>query len=316
MPYASHKLMTTNSQVIQEIHVELLSSRQRLSDYLIGKIFHIPSRKGVKKEIEKKRVYLNGVVGKTADWVIGGEFIEIFTDTQERTIVRMPRGLKIDLLYEDDYLAFINKPAGIAVSGNYHRTVKNILHAVLSPSIARDRLTHPLPVHRLDAPTSGILLVAKTRTVLVSLSEDFENKRIHKEYLALCMGEMLGAGLLEDNIDGKAAQTYYNSMYVKRSAKYGPISMLKLMPVTGRTHQLRIQLSRVNRPILGDRKYGLENSIVKGYGLFLHARSLQLYHPVTGLHLKIVAPVSRKFQKFIGKQINVEQLSAAVSHTV
>ena len=148
---------------------------ERISEYA-RKIFpNIPSRKGIKKAILRNEILLNGKPVETGRWVQPGNQID-WVDLE----LKMPKilPLKLEVVFEDEHLAVINKPAGIIVSGNQFRTVENALLHNISKSIEKDSLRKPRAVHRLDSPTSGLLLVAKTALAHLKLSQQFEAKTI------------------------------------------------------------------------------------------------------------------------------------------
>jgi len=189
----------------------------------------------------------------------------------------------------------IHKPAGILVSGNRFKTIAKALAQNIKPSTLPDATT-PQPVHRLDYPTTGILLVGKTSSSIHALNKMFENKEIKKTYYAVTIGEMDCRGKIISKIDGKKSHSNYSLKASVPSKKYGKLNLVKLEPQTGRRHQLRKHLSCIGNPILGDQEYGIENLILKGKGLYLHAYSLEFTHPFTNenIHLKDELPQSFK----------------------
>lgn len=267
----------------------------RLSDYLPGKIDEIPSKKGIKKAIVKGHVKINGRIGKTADFLTGGEHIEIFEDKPKGDSQNVR--LTLEIIYEDEYLAIINKPAGIIVSGNMKRTIENALANNLEQSSLPDRLLDPQPVHRLDAQTSGALLIGKTRSSVTALNKLFEERKIEKVYHAITIKKIDEKGEINTPIKGKNAETNFAALAAKESDKYGALNLLEIKPTTGRKHQLRIHLSSIGNPILGDKEYGIKNLISRGNGLYLHASSLKFDHPFEDKKVNIEIPLPSKFTK-------------------
>jgi len=139
--------------------VPALSEEVRLSDYVAGIFKSIPFKKGMKKAIERGKVQVNGEVAKTSKYLKGGEEIVLFDLDDEINIPVFE--MKLDVLFEDDHFAIINKPPGLVVSGNKFQTVENALPHNLKQSQLVDSLIRPQPVHRLDFPTSGLLLIGK-----------------------------------------------------------------------------------------------------------------------------------------------------------
>ncbi len=191
----------------------------------------------------------------------------------------------------------IYKPAGINVSGNQFRTLQNALPHNLRPSTKLDVLDRPLPVHRLDNQTSGLLVVAKTKLARINLGKAFEDKSISKVYHAVVIGKVEGSGKIEFPIENKECKTLYRTIDVVPSLKNKYLSLLELEPKTGRTHQLRIHCSTLKHPILGDKVYGDEGMVLKSKGLFLCATRLQFNHPTSNELLKFSIPTPHKFLK-------------------
>jgi 23S rRNA pseudouridine1911/1915/1917 synthase len=208
----------------------------------------------------------------------------------------------LDVVFEDDYLAIINKPAGIVVSGNKLMSVVNALPKNLKRSPLEDALKRPLPVHRLDFPTSGLLLIGKTTSAVTALGKLFEDKEIKKIYHAITIGEMKDKGNVKTAIEEKEAFSKYKVIERKVSGKYNGLNMIMLEPSTGRRHQLRIHMSSIGNPILGDKDYGKEGFILQGKGLFLHASMLEFMHPQTGDIISITQPLPNKFRKLFPEE--------------
>ncbi len=203
---------------------------------------------------------------------------------------------QLEVLFEDDYLAVIHKPAGILVSGNSFKTIANALAQNIKGSNLPDA-TPPQPVHRLDFATTGILLVGKTSSSIRALNKIFENREVEKTYYAVTIGEMNDRGKITSEIDGKKSQSNYTLCESVPSEKFGKLNLVQLEAQTGRRHQLRKHLSNIGNPILGDKEYGIENLILNGKGLYLHAYSLKFIHPFTNeeVHLKDEFP--QRFKK-------------------
>ena len=190
----------------------------------------------------------------------------------------------------------ILKPAGILVSGNSFKTITNALAQNIQPSTLTDA-TKPQPVHRLDYATTGVLLVGKTSSSIRALNSMFKDKQVEKTYYAVTIGEMSDQGKITSEIDGKKSQSDYELVEAVSSKRFGKLNLVKLKPQTGRRHQLRKHLSSLDNPILGDAAYGIENLILKGKGLYLHAHSLSFIHPFTKklVYLKVQLP--NRFKK-------------------
>lgn len=270
-----------------------LDKAVRLSDLTRGIFKTITSRKGMKNAIKAGLVKINGDIGYTADYIKGGETIELYQSKIQNNIPAI--NLKLEVVYEDDYLAIINKPCGIIVSGNKKWTLGNALSNNLKVSTQNDALHRPEPIHRLDYPTSGVLLVGKTTQAVMDLNRLFEDRSIEKTYFAVTIKAMENNGIIDTPIDNKTAFTEFKIISKLVSPKYDFLNLTELSPHTGRRHQLRIHLSGMGNPILGDQKYGIEGLILLGNGLYLHAASLKFIHPFTGKLISVKIPLPKKF---------------------
>jgi len=286
--------VSKNLLKIESHRVPELSQKVRLQEYGVGLFRRLVSRKAVKNAIKKGLVFINSERGYTGDWIIGGETIDLFQDLDDK---KPELDFELEVLFEDDHLAVINKPAGILVSGNKLYTIENALSFNLKKSTQPDALSRPDPIHRLDYPTTGALLVSKTATLLMELNQLFENRLISKSYMAVTMGSMSESGTIETPIDGKASRSEFTKLESIASPRFEFLNLVRLHPHTGRRHQLRKHLSEIGNPILGDHRYGIPGTVLKGKGLYLHAHSLQFEHPVTKKEVSIAAPLPKKFGK-------------------
>ncbi|NJB72607.1 23S rRNA pseudouridine1911/1915/1917 synthase [Saonia flava] len=243
-------------------------------------------------------VFVDGKIASTATMIKGTERITY------SPAIEVERGkklvLKLEVVYEDDYLAIVNKPAGILVSGNSFKTITNALVLNLDRSGQVD-VTKPQPVHRLDYPTTGLLLVGKTTSSILALNQLFQNKEIAKTYKAVTIGPMSIKGSINQTIDVKEAESFYEVLKTVPSARFGCLNLVKLVPTTGRRHQLRKHLSGIGNPIFGDLEYGQDNLILKGKGLYLHAFSLEFIHPFTHKRMHVKKNPPTKFDKIFAE---------------
>lgn len=272
---------------------------ERISEYA-RKIFpNIPSRKGIKKAILRHEILLDGKPVETGRWVQPGNQID-WVDLELKTPKILP--LELEIVFEDEHFAVINKPAGIIVSGNQFRTVENALLHNISKSKQKDALRKPRAVHRLDSPTSGLLLVAKTALAHLKLSQQFESKTISKKYQAIVIGDIHEEGVLDNPVAGKPSLTHFKKIKSVPSLKNEWLSLVDLFPQTGRTHQLRIHLSDFGFPILGDALYGIEGLILKHKGLFLCAVELNFSHPKTGERVEVKIKAPQKYETLLRRE--------------
>ena len=258
------------------------------------------TKSALKKALKKQYITVNDVIATTATFINGGECIRLSIPND--SIPKKKLVFKLKVLFEDEYLAVIHKPAGILVSGNSFKTIANALTQNIKISSQPDA-TIPQPVHRLDFATTGVLLIGKTSSSIRALNKMFENKELKKTYFAITIGEMNCQGEISSEIDGKKSQSNYTLLQSVPSKRFGQLNLLQLAPQTGRRHQLRIHLSNIGNPILGDKEYGIENFILNAKGLYLHANSLQFIHPFTNEEVHIKDEFPLRFKK-IFSQIN------------
>ncbi|NIJ46228.1 23S rRNA pseudouridine1911/1915/1917 synthase [Wenyingzhuangia heitensis] len=265
----------------------------RLSDYAVGIFLTIPSKAGIKKALKKGLILVNNKRGVSGQFINESDQIELLED---ETLIKKNIDLDLEVLWEDDYLAVIYKPAGLLVSGNKAKTVTNALPHNLQTSSLTDSVK-PQPVHRLDFATSGLLLIGKTATSIRELGKLFENKIIQKNYTAVTIGAMQLQGTVNVAVDEKESISSFQVLKTIASEKYEYLNMVLLTPHTGRRHQLRKHCASIGNPILGDVEYGLEGKILKGKGLYLHASSLSFIHPYTREKLTIQKEIPTKFNR-------------------
>ena len=270
----------------------------RLQEYA-GTVFEkLQSRSAVKKHINKKCILIDGQIAKTGNWIKAGQIIELISpNTNPKKVFQ----LQLEVLYEDDYFAAVNKPAGFPTNGNYYKTIENALPFNLAPSSIKDVLNFPKPVHRLDNPTSGILLVAKTKSAQISLHKQFETKEIQKEYHAVVVGKLPKNGSIETDINEQKALTEFKTIKQIQALQNEYLTLVQLFPKTGRTHQLRIHLSGLGFPIVGDKLYASKN-VMMHKGLFLAATKVEVTHPITQNKLTISSAIPKKFDSYLTRE--------------
>lgn len=210
---------------------------------------------------------------------------------------------KIEVVFEDEYMAILNKPGGLPVNGNLFKTLENTLPFNLKASKEQDALDIMRPLHRLDGPTCGLVLVAKTERAQVVMGQQFEHKTIRKRYKAVVIGKLKEAkGAIDTPIEGKPCLTEYEVENTSRSAKYNELSLVNLYPVTGRTHQLRIHMSELGHPVIGDKFYSDDNDITNGKGLMLCSDKVWFNHPITDKPIEVEIEIPNKFRKYMERE--------------
>lgn len=266
----------------------------RFQEYGVGVFKTVSTKSALKKAIKKGRIFIDCNIATTAKYITGGEKIELKELQENSTSKKLT--LRLDILFEDDYLAIIYKPAGILVSGNKLITISNALPQNLQKSTQKDAVK-PQPIHRLDYPTSGLLLVGKTSSAIQELGKLFRDKKIQKTYFAITIGKMCCGGTINFKVDGKNASTEFSVLHAEKSTRFEFVNLVKLHPKTGRKHQLRKHLSSIGHQILGDKEYGIKELILTGKGLYLHAAKLEFTHPFIQKKVSINKELPKKFTK-------------------
>lgn len=274
----------------------------RLSDINLDLIPNVLSKSQWKKMIKKSVVFCNDSVGTTSLWINTGDEIEVkWVLVNEQTSKVFP--LKLEVVYEDDYLAVVNKPPGLPISGNVFKSLQNALPYNLTVSKAMGVGDQFKTCHRLDYSTSGLVLIAKTMACRQQLGVYFEEKTIEKSYYAILQGTLEEKeGIWEQDVNEKPALSTYKVIKEVPSLKNKNLSLVELSPKTGRTHQLRIHSASNGNCIIGDKKYGDQNDMLKGKGLFLTAYQLKFIHPITKKNIEVSIPLPNKFQKLLSNE--------------
>lgn len=286
--------------------------KERIDLFLSSSIENA-TRSKVQKLIEAKLVTVNKEFVKPSYQVQSKDVIEVEVPVSPRPEHAEPEDIPLDIVYEDDYLIIINKPAGMVVHpayANYTGTLVNALlhHTKLSSrNSGIDDFERPGIVHRIDKDTSGLIVAAKDDWTHAKLSEQFAEHTIEREYWAVAWGVFkekkgqIGLNIIRSKSDrkkfssskteGKTALTFYEVL-----KEFDFSSLLKLNLKTGRTHQIRVHLASIGHPVFGDPAYG-GRKIVYGANLpkiknrvenlldimkrqALHAKTLGFYHPV------------------------------------
>lgn len=276
----------------------------RLDQFLCQQI-PLVSRSLIAASIRSGRIEVDGVLRKTSYRLKGGEVVQGALEVLPELEI-YPEKIDFPILYEDDSLLVISKPPGLVVhpgSGNYQGTLVNgLVHHCQSIGEVGDKL-RPGIVHRLDKDTSGVMVIAKTGYVHRSLVEDFKNRRLHKEYLALLHGTLreksgrivasIGRHPVQRQkmavrtVGGRHAATTWEVL----EELDGGFSLAKIIIETGRTHQIRVHMAHLGSPVAGDTTYGSGRNNNPFDRQMLHASRLTFNHPVTGNRIKCKAPL-------------------------
>jgi 23S rRNA pseudouridine1911/1915/1917 synthase len=274
---------------------------KRLDTYISENLKDDYSRSQVKHLILKGLVYVSGSIRKPNYQVKRNDLIDIeFPSNQEQCV--LAQDIPLDIVYEDEDIIVINKPSGMVVhpaSGNKDKTLVNALMFHTKGRLAHaDTSPRPGIVHRLDKEVSGLIIAAKTDNAYNKLVGDFKKRQVGKVYVAFVEGRVLkDSGSLDLPIGRSArdrkkmAVRFFNSKEALTSFKvlrrYAGYTKLCICIKTGRTHQIRVHMSYMSHPIIGDTKYGGR----KFTRIALYAAELELDHPVTGKKLLFKADI-------------------------
>jgi 23S rRNA pseudouridine955/2504/2580 synthase len=313
---------------VRYIEVSEDEAGQRIDNYLLARLKGVP-KSHVYRILRSGEVRINSRRAEASQKVAAGDRIRIppVRMAERGEQVAAPH-FRLPILYEDDALVAIDKPSGIAVHGG-----SGVAHGVIESLRSMRPQARCLELaHRLDRETSGVLLVAKKRASLVALHEMMRTRAMDKRYLVGVAGrfrnELQRVSLaLAKRVDkagdkrvsvseaGQEAQTVF-----RRIARGAEFSLLEAELLTGRTHQIRVHLAHLGHPVLGDDKYGNYelNKRLRKEGLkrmFLHAASLRFAHPLTGLELRLEAPLPRDLAEFARLRISETNTSGTRMNT-
>lgn len=290
-----------------ETRLEVSEKAQRLDKYLVEQL---PlTRSHIKNAIEAGLVLLNDVQARPGDKVNVGDVIVIQTPPPKESEI-VAENIPLDIVYEDEWMAVVNKPQGMVVHpapGNYEGTlVSALLYNVKDLSGINGEL-RPGIVHRLDKDTSGLLVIAKNDKAHVALAEQIAQKSARRIYAAIVHGNILEDALTIDKSIGRSRGDRKKMAVVTggRHAvtrvrvleRFGAFTYIEAELETGRTHQIRVHLASIQRPVAGDQVYGPKAVKLHHNGQLLHAKKLMLCHPSTGDEMTFEAPLPDYFEK-------------------
>ena len=278
----------------------------RIDKYLASKTDY--SRETITKMLAEEYILVNGKSIKASYKVKVGDVI-LIKDGFVKEMSLEATKMDIDIVYEDEYLMVINKDSGVVVhpgAGNSNDTLVNGL-LYYNKTLSKGEEFRPGIVHRLDKDTSGLMIVAKDDKAHELLADDFKNKRIHREYIALLDGVFPQKKAIIDAPIGRSKQ-YFDKMEVCKDGKkaitnlevikkYKDYTLVKLVLETGRTHQIRVHLAYIGYPVHNDPVYS--NKVCTDFGQFLHSAYLKFKHPITGEVLEFNSKLPEEFQTFI-----------------
>jgi 23S rRNA pseudouridine1911/1915/1917 synthase len=312
---------------------------KRLDQFLVSRLGDV-SRARVQELIAAEKVLVDNTPAKASLKLRGGESISILGRAERPPLRAVAEEIPLDIRYEDDDLAIINKPAGMMVHAgagptesdhNRGTLVNALLHHFASLSAVGGEL-RPGIVHRLDKETSGLIVVAKNDEAHNKLAAQFSQREVKKKYLALVHGWVkkdqgtIAQSISRDRIrrtrmttrhpGGREAITHYH-VTRRLDTPFGKFTLLEVKIDTGRTHQIRVHMSSLGHPVVGDTLYGaprvvLQNAPKRGKKSdvaielslnrnFLHAAELELKHPRTGETILLKSDLPPVLREFMGR---------------
>lgn len=291
----------------------------RRLDQVLSELFPDFSRNRLQGWIRSGSARIDGAVLTPKHRLQGGEQVVLHAEVEETTTLE-GQDIPLAVVYEDDEILIIDKPAGLVVhpaAGHRDGTLQNALlhHAPILAGIPRCGI-----VHRLDKDTSGLLMAAKTLSAHKALVEQLQARTVNREYLALVQGAVTAGGTVDEPIgrhridrkrfavrdDGKPAVTHY-----RVAERFPHHTLIRVKPETGRTHQIRVHMAHVHHPLLGDPVYGGRLRIPAGAGealvrvirdfkrQALHAEKLGLIHPATREYIEWQSPLPQDFSELL-----------------
>ena len=295
---------------LQKIKIENNEVGKRIDAILASKID--ASRVTVQRLIEEEKILVNGKKTKASYKIQNADSIEVEKE-EPQEIELKAQEIPLEILYEDNDIIVVNKQKGIVVhqaNGNPDGTLVNAVMAICKDSLSGiGGEIRPGIVHRLDKDTSGAIIVAKNDKAHINMSEQIKNHEVEKTYIALVKGFVkeneatinmpIGRSTKDRkkmavNKNGKNAVTHF-----KVIERFGNYTLLEVKIETGRTHQIRVHLSQIGYPIVGDTVYSNGKNEWGIKGQCLHAKSLKFKHPITGKEMFIEAPIPKYFQDVI-----------------
>ena len=292
---------------------------QRL-DRVLAQLLPQFSRSFLQAALKQGQILLNNATAPAKHLIQGNEILTFDVIAPKKKEIWLPESVEFAIVDEDDDLLVINKPTGLVVhpgAGNWTGTLVNgLLH--YDPNLAQ--LPRSGIVHRLDKDTSGLMVVAKSRTAHHALVKQLQKHLVRREYFALVYGVVTAGGTINAPIgrdprdrlkmaiheQGKPAVTHY-----RLAKRLGALTLLRVQLETGRTHQIRVHLASINHPIVGDPTYGkglrlpkqatpeLRDALKNFTHQALHAGALSFTHPVTQQEVSFEAPLPAEFEQLI-----------------
>ena len=311
----------------------------RLDQFLAGQLNGV-SRSRVQQLVEQGDVLVEGKREKASLKLRGGESVVVAGQQQVAPLEARAEDIPLEIVYEDDDLAVVNKPAGMMVHAGSGATdearsggtlVNALLHRFAALSTVGGEL-RPGIVHRLDKETSGLILIAKNDKTHEALAEMFASRKITKTYIALVQGKLpedgatIQAPISRDSVrrtrmttrrlEGARHAISHYRVVERLETRFGPFTLARVRIETGRTHQIRVHMASISHPVVGDTLYGAPGRIValplsttrkaarevlQLKRNFLHSSELEFTHPVTGKHIQLTSALPGELEEFLQK---------------
>ena len=309
--------MTPNTAPMQATVPD--SAAGRRFDAVLAELFPDFSRSRLASWIKSGDARLDGREVRPRDPVRGGETVTLNAVLEVQTHSQ-PEDITLDVLYEDEHVIVVNKPAGLVVHPGAGNPAGTLVNALLHRDPSLNTLPRAGIVHRLDKDTSGVMVVARTLQAHTALIEQLSSRGVHRQYLAVVVGSLVSGGTANAPIDrhprdrirmavrddGRDAVTHF-----RLRERFRAHTLLECRLETGRTHQIRVHMAHLKHPIVGDPLYGGPLKLPKGAteeliaGLrgfkrqALHAETLEFTHPVSGEPVRCSAPVPADLRQLI-----------------
>lgn len=289
-------------------------------DQAASELFPDFSRSRLQSWIKDGQLRIDGAQRKPKEKLIGGELLELNAELEAQGTWE-PEAIQLNIVYEDEHLMIINKPAGLVVHPAAGNQTGTLLNALLNHAPELINLPRAGIVHRLDKETTGLMVVAKTLEAHTDLVEQLADRTVSREYEAVAVGVMTGGGTVDAPMGrhptqrklmavlssgGKRAVTHY-----RVARRYPHHTHIRVKLETGRTHQIRVHMAHIGFSLVGDATYGKRFKIPKAANTHLietlkafprqalHAAKLGLEHPGTGEYTEWTAPVPADFQNLL-----------------
>ena len=313
--------MSDASETIKETQIVPMALGHKRFDQIAAQLFPDYSRSRIQQWIKDGDLTVNGAPAKSKDKLVGGETL-VLQAQLEANEHWVAEPVALNVVAEDDQLIVLNKPAGLVVHPGAGTPSGTVLNGLLYRFPELAALPRAGIVHRLDKDTTGLMVVARTLSAQTALAAQLQDRSMGREYYALCMGVMTGGGTVEEPIDrhpkirtkmavapqgmGKDAVTHY-----RVEQRFRNHTLVRCQLETGRTHQIRVHLSHIGYPLVGDQQYAGRSRLPKGVApdvmqqlktfkrQALHAGYLELIHPATQTQVSWQADLPTDFSELL-----------------